>query len=74
MFFFRNENRKYENKHEDFYYVRLRQQTLSLGGVDLRQQNNLFKNYCKPPRVKSWLTLSSQNQIIVLLLQDCFLH
>ena len=33
----------------DFYYVRLRQQTLSLGSVDLRQQNNLFKNYCKPP-------------------------
>ena len=33
----------------DFYYVRLRQQTLSLGSVDLRQQNNLFNNYCKPP-------------------------
>ena len=36
-------------KNGDFYYVRLRQQTLSLGSVDLRQQNNLFKNYCKPP-------------------------
>ena len=35
--------------NRDFYYVRLRQQTLSLGSVDLRQQNNLFKNYCKPP-------------------------
>ena len=33
----------------DFYYVRLRQQTLSLGSVDLRQQNNSFKNYCKSP-------------------------
>ena len=32
----------------DFYYVRLRQQT-SLGSVNLRQQNNLFNNYCKPP-------------------------
>ena len=33
----------------DFYYVRLQQQTLSLGSVDLRPQNNLFKNYCKLP-------------------------
>ena len=28
--------------------MRLRQQTLSLGSVNLRQQNKLFKNYCKP--------------------------
>ena len=64
MFFFSNENRKYEYINGDFYYVRLRQQTLSLGSVDLRQQNNLIQNYCKPPpppppRVKFWLTLSN---------------
>ena len=47
------ENTNINNR--DFYYVRLRQQTLSLGSVDLRQQNNSFKNYCNPP--PPWLPL-----------------
>ena len=39
----------------DFYYVRLLQQMLSLGRVDLRQHNSL-KNYCNqmhPPHLSN---------------------
>ena len=62
MFFFQMKIENTNINNGDFYYVRLRQQTLSLGSVDLRQQNNLIQNYCKPPpppRVKFWLTLSN---------------
>ena len=47
MFFFSETKIEITNiNNGDFYYVGLRQQTLSLGSVDLRQQNNLFKNNC----------------------------
>ena len=49
VFFFKNGNRKYEYKQRRFFYVRLRQQILSLSSADLRQQNKLFKNYCNLP-------------------------
>ena len=44
----------------DFYYVRLRQQTLSLGRV-YHGQHNSFKNYCNlpPPHFICQILISS---------------
>ena len=58
LFFLENTN----INNGDFYYVGLRQQTLSLGSVDLRQQNKSFKNYCNP---------SLSSQIMATPLQPC---